>query len=61
MITKNVRKIITMECLACKSNLNKYFISRYTTSKNKFNTPNRLDLKKFCGKCKKHTQFREIK
>ncbi|MFS8009757.1 putative ribosomal protein L33 [Helianthus anomalus] len=36
-------------------------ISRYITQKNRHNTPNRLELLKFCPYCYKHTIHREIK
>ena len=36
-------------------------ISRYTTMKNKKNTIQRLELKKFCSYCLKHTLYKEIK
>nr|YP_010127910.1 50S ribosomal protein L33 [Lessonia flavicans]QPP20437.1 50S ribosomal protein L33 [Lessonia flavicans] len=33
----------------------------YTTTKNRRNTPDRLELKKFCPNCNSHTQQKEIK
>ena len=33
----------------------------YTTTKNRRNTPNRLELKKFCPNCNSHTPQKEIK
>nr|YP_011006601.1 50S ribosomal protein L33 [Halosiphon tomentosus]WAM63746.1 50S ribosomal protein L33 [Halosiphon tomentosus] len=33
----------------------------YTTTKNRRNTPDRLELKKFCPNCNTHTQQKEIK
>ena len=33
----------------------------YTTDKNKKNTPDRIELKKYCPFCKKHTVHRETK
>nr|YP_009243857.1 ribosomal protein L33 [Sporolithon durum]AMK96099.1 ribosomal protein L33 [Sporolithon durum] len=60
---KGSRITITMEC-HCKSNNNikrKNGIFRYTSTKNKRNTPNRIILKKFCPNCNKHTLFKEIK
>nr|QCI07468.1 ribosomal protein L33 [Leiomenia cribrosa] len=61
---KGARIIITLEC-ECKnsSNFNKREngIFRYTSSKNRRNTPNRLEIKKFCPKCNLHAIFKEIK
>jgi large subunit ribosomal protein L33 len=60
---KGTRINITIECTNCKTNEFKRSpgISRYTTQKNRRNTPNRLELKKFCSKCNQHTNHKEIK
>nr|ARW60607.1 ribosomal protein L33 [Polysiphonia sp.] len=60
---KGSRIIITLEC-ECRNNKSikrKNGIYRYTTSKNKRNTPNRLEIKKFCTYCNKHEVFKETK
>nr|YP_009391444.1 ribosomal protein L33 [Platysiphonia delicata]ARW59588.1 ribosomal protein L33 [Platysiphonia delicata] len=67
---KGSRIVITLEC-CCKniqnSNLTEKYIKRkkgvfrYTTSKNKRNNPNRLELRKFCPNCNTHENFKEIK
>jgi large subunit ribosomal protein L33 len=44
--------IITLQCQTCKSR-------NYTTVKNKKNDPDRLEVKKFCSQCRKHTAHRE--
>jgi len=46
--------IITLQCSECKQR-------NYTTTKNKKNDPDRLELKKFCRWCRKHTVHRETK
>nr|YP_010831262.1 ribosomal protein L33 [Eritrichium thymifolium]WFG49480.1 ribosomal protein L33 [Eritrichium thymifolium] len=63
---KDVRLRIILECTACVRNgANKskrsMGISRYITQKNRQNTPNRLELRKFCRYCSKHTIHGEIK
>jgi large subunit ribosomal protein L33 len=60
---KGARIIITLECTECRSNLDKRSpgVSRYTTMKNRRNTTARLELKKFCRHCNKHTTHKEIK
>jgi len=62
--SKGARITITLEC-SCRNlpNTNKRTsgIFRYTSSKNRRNTQNRLELKKFCPKCNCHTFFKEIK
>lgn len=61
--TKGINIIITLECTECRTNTNKRSsgISRYTTKKNRRNTPNRLEIKKFCPNCNRHTIHKEIK
>ena len=48
------REIITMQCTECKGRI-------YSNTKNKKTTTERLELKKFCPKCRKHQVHREIK
>jgi large subunit ribosomal protein L33 len=49
-----MREIITMACTDCKER-------NYSTMKNKRNTPDRLELKKYCKRCRKHKQHKEVK
>nr|YP_010291041.1 ribosomal protein L33 [Juncus bufonius]ULQ66631.1 ribosomal protein L33 [Juncus bufonius] len=61
---KDVRVRVILECTSCvRKRINKESsgISRYTSQKNRYNTPNELELKKFCCYCNKHTIHREIK
>nr|ALI92035.1 Rpl33 [Iodes cirrhosa]ALI92037.1 Rpl33 [Iodes liberica] len=60
---KDVRVTVILECTSCVQNGNKVSpgISRYITQKNRHNTPNRLELRKFCPHCYKHTIHGEIK
>nr|AEZ49370.1 ribosomal protein L33 [Juncus effusus] len=61
---KDVRVRVILECTSCvRKSINKEFsgISRYTSQKNRYNTPSELELKKFCRYCNKHTIHREIK
>ena len=58
---KNVgRQVITLECTEQKSS-GVPGMSRYTTMKNKKNTPKRLELMKYNKFLKKHTLHKEIK
>nr|YP_010892649.1 ribosomal protein L33 [Pleurozia subinflata]YP_010931974.1 ribosomal protein L33 [Pleurozia acinosa]YP_010932060.1 ribosomal protein L33 [Pleurozia gigantea]URH13466.1 ribosomal protein L33 [Pleurozia subinflata]WKR34996.1 ribosomal protein L33 [Pleurozia acinosa]WKR35082.1 ribosomal protein L33 [Pleurozia gigantea]WKR35168.1 ribosomal protein L33 [Pleurozia subinflata] len=61
--SKEVRVTINLECIDCAQNYGKKYrgISRYTTQKNRRNTPIRLELKKFCCYCSIHTIHKEIK
>ena len=45
---------VKMECKECKNR-------NYDTTKNKKNHSERLELKKYCPFCKKHTVHRETK
>lgn len=58
---KGPRVQITTECIECKKNINKKGVSRYITSKNRRNTTEKLELKKYCRFCNAHTIHREIK
>ncbi len=49
-----MRVKITLACTECKQR-------NYNTMKNKKNTPDRLELNKYCPFCKKHTLHRETK
>ena len=61
--SKGVRILITIECTECRSNLNKRSagVSRYMTKKNRRNTPERIELKKYCKHCNRATFHKEIK
>nr|YP_009163586.1 chloroplast 50S ribosomal protein L33 [Triparma laevis]BAS19040.1 chloroplast 50S ribosomal protein L33 [Triparma laevis] len=60
---KGSRVLITLECTDCRSNDNKRSpgVSRYTTQKNRRNNPDRIELKKYCPNCNRHTLHKEIK
>jgi large subunit ribosomal protein L33 len=59
---KDIRVTVTLECINCTRNDKKKLgVSRYITQKNRRNTPIRLELKKFCSYCNKHTIHKEIK
>ena len=49
-----MRDIITLECTECKRR-------NYTTTKNKKTQSGRVEYKKFCCWCNKHTQHKETK
>ena len=59
VVAKGNRVIITLECTEAKK-LGKS-PSRYTTTKNKKNTPDRIELKKYNPFLRKHTIHKEIK
>ncbi|MBQ9993067.1 MAG: 50S ribosomal protein L33 [Firmicutes bacterium] len=49
-----MRVNITLACTECKRR-------NYMSSKNKKTTPDRIELKKYCNSCKKHTVHKETK
>nr|YP_009571985.1 ribosomal protein L33 [Scurrula notothixoides]QBH75422.1 ribosomal protein L33 [Scurrula notothixoides] len=59
---KDARVTVILECIRCvRKSIKKAGISRYITQKNRHNTPNRLELLKFCPCCFKHTVHGEVK
>nr|YP_009272465.1 ribosomal protein L33 [Utricularia reniformis]AMN14315.1 ribosomal protein L33 [Utricularia reniformis]WOC91267.1 ribosomal protein L33 [Utricularia geminiloba]WOC91342.1 ribosomal protein L33 [Utricularia geminiloba]WOC91663.1 ribosomal protein L33 [Utricularia nelumbifolia] len=61
---KDARVTVILECTGCIRNGPKKVstgISRYITQKNRHNTLNRLELRKFCVYCSKHMIHGEIK
>ncbi len=52
MAKKGPRGLIGLICSVCKT-------QNYTTQKNKTNVTEKLNLKKFCKKCLKHTIHKE--
>ncbi|MDD5218196.1 MAG: 50S ribosomal protein L33 [Candidatus Omnitrophica bacterium] len=49
-----MQEIIVLACMECKR-------KNYSTRKNKKQNPDRLERKRFCRACRKHTQHREQK
>ena len=49
-----MRVKVTLACTECKQR-------NYNTTKNKKNNPDRIELKKYCKFCKKHTLHKETK
>lgn len=59
---KNSRIIVTLECTNSHTpNRKQKSAFRYTTTKNRRNTTNKLLLKKHCPRCNSHSIFKEIK
>lgn len=53
MAKKGPRQILGLVCTVCKS-------QNYVSERNKTNTTEKLEIKKFCPKCRKHTLHKEI-
>ena len=52
--SSDVRPKITLACTECKER-------NYITKKNRRNDPDRMELTKFCPRCRKHTPHRETR
>jgi len=51
---KEDRVVIDMACTECRERA-------YTTQKNRRNDPDRIELRKFCPRCRQHRTFREVR
>ncbi|MGB9857185.1 MAG: 50S ribosomal protein L33 [Dictyoglomaceae bacterium] len=49
-----MRVHVILACSECKNR-------NYITEKNKKNDPDRLELRKYCPRCRKHTVHREVR
>ncbi len=54
MAKKAARMVVTFACTECKER-------NYTSEKNRKNDTGRMELKKFCRRCRAHTLHRETK
>ena len=52
--TVDVRLIITLQCGDCRER-------NYPSVKNRRNDPQRLELRKYCSRCRNHTSHREVR
>ncbi|NCF65835.1 MAG: 50S ribosomal protein L33 [Chloroflexi bacterium] len=54
MAKKAVRSHVILACTECKER-------NYITEKNRRNDPGRLELNKYCSRCRTHTMHRETR
>ena len=52
--TADIRQVITLQCGDCQER-------NYTTVKNRHNDPNRVELRKYCSRCRSHKTHREVR
>lgn len=52
--TVDIRQIITLQFGDCRER-------NYTTVKNRRNDPNRVELRKYCSRCRSHKTHREVR
>jgi large subunit ribosomal protein L33 len=55
------RQVIHLECIESRKITDVPGVSRYTTMKNKKNTPGRVELMKYNKFLRRHTLHREVK
>ncbi|MDZ4277846.1 MAG: 50S ribosomal protein L33 [Dehalococcoidia bacterium] len=54
MAKKEDRIVVTLACPDCRER-------SYTTTKNRRNDPDRLELNKYCPRCRQHKLHREVR
>ena len=54
MAKKEDRSVITLACSDCRER-------NYATTKNRRNDSDRLELKKFCPRCRQHRLHKEVR
>lgn len=54
MAKSDTRPYVTLACVECKDR-------NYTTTKNRSTQRERLELRKYCRRCKSHQQHRETR
>ena len=54
MAKKAIRMVVTLACTECKER-------NYISEKNRRNDSTRLELKKYCARCRTHTLHRETR
>jgi large subunit ribosomal protein L33 len=52
MAKKGPRQLIAFKCTVCGS-------QNYITEKSRVNTPDKMTIKKYCRRCRKHTEHKE--
>ena len=50
----DVRGVITLQCVDCRER-------NYATEKNRRNDTQRLELRKYCSRCRAHKTHREVR
>lgn len=54
MAKKEDRVIVTLACTECRERT-------YTTEKNRRNDADRIELRKYCPRCRRHVPHREVR
>ena len=54
-------ELVSLECSSCLEAPRRVHMRNYTTPKNRRNVTEKLELRKYCPRCRKHTAHRESK
>ena len=61
MAKAKVVELVALECVPCSDGPGGVHVRNYTTSKNRRTMQGKLELKKYCPRCRTHTDPRETK
>ena len=59
MAKAKVVELVALECVPCSEAATGIRVRNYTTSKNRRTVQGKLQLKKYCPRCRKHALHRE--
>jgi len=59
MAKAKVVELVSLECVPCSEATNGTRVRNYTTPKNRRTVQGKLELKKYCPRCRTHTRHRE--
>ena len=59
MAKTKVVELVALECVPCSEGSNGVRARNYTTSKNRRTVQGKLELMKYCPRCRTHTRHRE--
>lgn len=61
MAKAKVVELVALECIPCSEGSNGVHLRNYTTTKNRRTVQGKLELKKYCPRCRVHTRHRETR
>lgn len=61
MAKAKVVELVALECVPCSEGSNGVHLRNYTTTKNRRTVQGKLELRKYCPRCRVHTRHRETR
>jgi large subunit ribosomal protein L33 len=61
MAKAKVVELVALECVPCSEGSNGVHLRNYTTTKNRRTVQGKLELKKYCPRCRAHVRHRETR